>query len=676
MRDPLSITREPAQNQGLDFAYLQAQGTEIIQQLSGHIWTDYNEHDPGVTILQQVCYAITELSYRASLPLTDLLCQQPSGEINPRRQALYRPQWILPCNSLTVDDYRRLIIDRLPEVANCWLLTSADIEVKEGVKEGVKKGIKGLYQLYLYVPDSSAQAVKVIGAARRLYHQQRNLSEDLASVCLLTPVLTRVEAKVNIDNHVAPFKVMARLLLALDQLLAPRVQRDALAYWLNQGVPSEDIFNGPLMLNGLIGDDQLQNKAKGIPLADMLMTLVAVVGVLNVTHVSATLVTRGICYRGHDVVPVAAEELLQLDLSPDCDQAFSITLYHNGKALAVNRNLVLIEWQKLLAGIEQGYDLAEEYEQYFAFPSGTSRDLSHYYSIQQLFPAVYGIAEQGVGQGIGSAESPARQAQIKQLKGYLLVFDQLLANYYAQLAHAKDLYSTSRTLQHSYFYQTLDTSVPNVKPLLNHSPGPEGYRKGLKALVQGDDPFDCRRGRFLDFLLAMYGQTLESIDSPEHKNKAKLDWLIGLIEGTFGRGRAMDIFAEQDKQRHAGMQIKTRIELTMGKKDRLYVVEHLLLRHCRQNESFDYNFTLTVVIAGTEVQCASDDYRRTAKAVVRRNVPAHLALHYLFLPPAQWPAFEKTYLLWREALKSTDEAACCQACMALQAHLSGLESIL
>ncbi|QDM29033.1 hypothetical protein FNL56_25060 [Tardiphaga sp. vice304] len=57
--EPSTITPAAPANHGLDYAWLKQHGTERIQQLAGQIWTDYNEHDPGVTTLEQLCYALT-----------------------------------------------------------------------------------------------------------------------------------------------------------------------------------------------------------------------------------------------------------------------------------------------------------------------------------------------------------------------------------------------------------------------------------------------------------------------------------------------------------------------------------------------------------------------------------------------------------------------------------------
>jgi len=76
MADPKFISKELNQKSGLDFHFLKKKGLEYIQQLAGENWTDFNEHDPGVTILEQLVYALTELGYRSSLDFKDLLASQ------------------------------------------------------------------------------------------------------------------------------------------------------------------------------------------------------------------------------------------------------------------------------------------------------------------------------------------------------------------------------------------------------------------------------------------------------------------------------------------------------------------------------------------------------------------------------------------------------------------------
>jgi hypothetical protein len=116
----LTISKTPALTNDQDYAFLLQAGLTYIQKLGSNNWTDYNEHDPGITILEALCYAITELGYRTSLPMQDLLTEA-DGTISSA-QTLYTAKNILTQSPLNVADYRKLLID-IVGVHNAWLLT-------------------------------------------------------------------------------------------------------------------------------------------------------------------------------------------------------------------------------------------------------------------------------------------------------------------------------------------------------------------------------------------------------------------------------------------------------------------------------------------------------------------------------------------------------------------------
>ena len=60
---------EPAE----DFYRLRREGIGFIEQMGHDSWTDYNIHDPGITILEALCYAITDIAYRAGWDIKDLM---------------------------------------------------------------------------------------------------------------------------------------------------------------------------------------------------------------------------------------------------------------------------------------------------------------------------------------------------------------------------------------------------------------------------------------------------------------------------------------------------------------------------------------------------------------------------------------------------------------------------
>ncbi len=104
---------------GLDQSALYALGLAHVQDIAGRIWTDYNVHDPGVTTLELLCYALTDLSYRASLPMQDLLASAANNAAEMQKQ-FFGAARILPNRPLTLLDYRKLLID-LPGVKNAWV---------------------------------------------------------------------------------------------------------------------------------------------------------------------------------------------------------------------------------------------------------------------------------------------------------------------------------------------------------------------------------------------------------------------------------------------------------------------------------------------------------------------------------------------------------------------------
>ncbi len=573
MADPVTISPSPSSNKGLDYSALKADGIAIIQSLAGEVWTDYNEHDPGVTALEQLCYGLTELSYRAEFSVKDLLTHYQDDKIDEENQALFRPEQILPCNPVTTDDYRKLILDRINGVGNVWL-TPCQSEF----------AINGLYHISLYMPSNLCSCEAPDSArhqVKELYSKHRDLCEDLASIRILVPRLTRVNAKVFINNSSSPELILASIFFQLGLLLAPEVERTSLQAALDEGASAEMIFNGPLLLNGLIDDAQLQGKLSCLALSEIANSIALVNGVIGVndlfvTFPNETEETGKKSSWGSHVIPIPDDIFLQLDTQASGNKnTFSIQLYRDGICVQVNRITVNRELEKLWKNYRRTYNLESEYAQYFAFPKGHYRDVRQYYSIQNQFPNLYGINQYGI---VNNTLNKVRPAQAKQFKGYLLVFDQILANFFAQLERVKDLYSVNPALKHSYFYQYLDKSVPDVEPLLKKLNACENYHTGLPKIIHAQDNFVERRNRFLDVVLALYGQSLEQIgtspvDSESQNAKeliqAKISWLQQLVVGTCERGRAFDYLGRASKNNIAGMEIKIRIQLGMEVSERV-----------------------------------------------------------------------------------------------------------
>lgn len=122
MNGSLTIQKNPALPPQQDYTALRKSGIELIQQLGSALWTDYNIHDPGITLLELLCYATTDLGYRQGFSIEDLLAPK-TGKLNTDEQAFYTARNILSINPLTPNDNRKLLID-LNGVRNAWHLCS------------------------------------------------------------------------------------------------------------------------------------------------------------------------------------------------------------------------------------------------------------------------------------------------------------------------------------------------------------------------------------------------------------------------------------------------------------------------------------------------------------------------------------------------------------------------
>ena len=166
-----------------------------------------------------------------------------------------------------------------------------------------------------------------------------------------------------------------------------------------------------------------------------------------------------------------------------------------------------------------------------AVPEGRYLNLEEYRSIQHDLPLTYGVGLEG----LPDSADDLRKAQVHQLKGYLMFFDQILANYLAQLSHIRDLYSVRRDSNRTeeenrtYFTQTLakegedqnaDNDVPYIEELLireqeGNAKGKENkfgdcvalqYGEYLNCITENETTYHDRRNRFLDHLLARFSE--------------------------------------------------------------------------------------------------------------------------------------------------------------------------
>ncbi len=122
---PVVIDKKRLLLRDQDYNFLRSQGIEYIQKLSGKIWTDHNSHDPGITILEVLSYALTDLGYRTAFDMKDLLTKPGGGFDKSEISSFFPAHEILPVSPLTINDYRKLLV-KIEGVKNAWLNPMTD----------------------------------------------------------------------------------------------------------------------------------------------------------------------------------------------------------------------------------------------------------------------------------------------------------------------------------------------------------------------------------------------------------------------------------------------------------------------------------------------------------------------------------------------------------------------
>ncbi|MFN8714046.1 MAG: hypothetical protein ACK5Z2_14455 [Bacteroidota bacterium] len=526
------IRRNAVLYPGMDFFSLRNEAIAYIQKLAGDEWTDYNEHDPGVTILDQLCYAITDLSYRNSFDAADILTgdKQFSGKNN---DTFFEPEEVLHCHALCSNDWRKLIIDKVNNVRNAW------VEVTERAP-GV---LPGLYNIIVEVTQSvkTEEDRKAIEQnVKAVFYNHRNLSEDINSVVVLKHRNIKIKAVIDIDDYINTEETLAALFLKLQEILTRPVRLYTLTQMLEKGYPMDDIFSGPRLTNGYIIDHEMYPRITHIHYARLIRALQEVPGVKHISNFSIEGGddNTGIFRLGHDESPV-------LDSKANEQGNYGITLRKSHIPVIIDANIVESIFLIMMLAQPKSYIPGQHAQvlKDFAKRHGRNRNLSFYRSIQYDFPPIYGIGEYGIGSdalsegfqssksGHFGANSEQRRALARQLKGYLHIFEQLLANQLQQLAGIPELFSLNQQTMRTYFPAT-DLAIPEKEVIECEKHQSEqnqqlrehiamykaglipaqgiSYKEALLLLMKQKDPYYDRRNKILDHLLARFGVTISS----------------------------------------------------------------------------------------------------------------------------------------------------------------------
>lgn len=513
----ITLPKNVASGDDLDYAFLRQKGQEYIEQLSGNIWTDYNEHDPGTTILEMLCYAITDLGARISMPLENILTP-PEGEGSVADQ-FFRATQILPSKPVTEADYRKLFID-IEGVKNCWLkkfektvyvdckndaLSYNEKDFAAVDKEDHRNFIlNGLYRIIVdfdeqileEAEDPEEKKAAIISEITDLYHKNRNLCEDLVTVDEIETFPVQVCASIEVETEADEELVHAKVLRAIDSYFSPDLYFHSLQEMLKRGYKSEEIFEGPLLSHGFIDPVELANAKlrKEVRLSDLIQSIMNIDGVKLIRDISISKCDSNSDTETKDEWLVCIPD----DQKPARCNLSAFSYYKSVLPVNINSKRVKAYLEEIKEKERSQQELASMGMD-IPVPQGEYLSTGETTTIQNDFPETYGIGQVG----LSANASSARRAQAKQLKAYLLFFDQVFASYFAHLNKVKDILSVDNSLAQTYFTQAV-SDVRDLAEIADDYPDNEELLTE-KLLSELDDNIS-RKNKLLDHLLARFAE--------------------------------------------------------------------------------------------------------------------------------------------------------------------------
>jgi hypothetical protein len=490
--DQYTIPSNPELPASQDYAALRATGIGHIQGLSSQLWTDFNVHDPGVTILELLCYALTDLGYRTNFNIKDIFTKPKS--ISPHLgQSVFTAKEILTFHPVTSNDYRKLLLDHFLELRNVWLKpvkppTIPTIFVAKNHAEltyldtGTNPPliVDGLYTVQVELNDSDSFKFRVTTEAeakniKRSVHQKLIKTAICVKIsCVSTLSNTNMSASVPTSNSIRnadPVAVKKLIYKIIYEYITPSLHFYTIAELRAKGRTIEEIFQGSVAENGFIDYVELEafENRKVLYTSDIINLLINKIdGIRSIRKIHFTSYPLDDTGQNIDLEnPLKPSEKYCLHLT-DPNKAFRLRLdilddptdknrinkfsfYFNDLQVPIRVKASDVTIDEIVPRRIKLADFVNDLPEL----KGKNRDLERYYSIQNEFPKTYALGQES----ISDQASDLRKAQRLQLKGYLVFFEQLLADYLSQLNNVSELLSWSdKADDRSYFYQALSTT--------------------------------------------------------------------------------------------------------------------------------------------------------------------------------------------------------------------------
>lgn len=489
----------PVVRDEIAFDALNATMQSSLKTLSQQKWSDTEAHDPGVTLLEAFTYGVTDLAYRHTLPLSDLLTSEsPMGKgLFP---VIFSPENALTCSPVTVDDYRRALLD-LHTTDNehghfyfrdAQLIKEPDLHKYKYYYDKKTRAfsfsdpnddsttaltLNGNYWLYLALNDE-IDRTDAENKVNTFLLTNRNLGEAVSKINWLTPYHLDLAAEIELDDWVVDEQDVAQVLASIYQASERWCTTEIIRYTTQQlrekGMNQDAILEGPWLQHGWIPElpakiDYENSQDKELNL--LVNPLLAIKGVKSIRSLDCPTTS----------VPAGSYACLWSN-TPTHDVVNKITLISKG---GINKTVTVT----MLNGLLPTESLIQVSET--VLPVGQFRKPGDGHPVSALLPPCYGL------------QSLATSTDQQQLHQFMLPFEQMLDNGCQQLAKLPQLLSFDRESGSDVWAQRW--------PVHDTSPAQavhQGYQSALTDYLNSTKSDENKEQNIINYLLGYFDRTI------------------------------------------------------------------------------------------------------------------------------------------------------------------------
>lgn len=427
---------------------------------AGQRWTARGDADPGITLMQAFTWGVSDVSYRHTLPLEDLLSadkDMPAPLTDERLDhhngifaAEFGPERALTSSPVTLEDYRRGLLDLTVDVNGELRFCFRDVQIALQPEDAdyiyvydeksytfnfatdrdkdVSR-VRGAYRLWLTLSPGVTEKKVTDAVLIPWLKAHRNLCEwEIRDMRFVQITTASPDVLLVLDDDLAPEAInpaVARAIWAVNQALLPSPVRQKAAERLAAGETAEQVYNGPQLKYGWIsqlppGRETSKGTLEGYTLPTQALSAVAAGSAAGIDAIE---------WKDPADVKVPEEQQLQFWLTGAgalaTDFSDRVRIYKRGQDItgSADKDEIRKAYNRLSASVYQARPDDTRRVQY-----GRDRHPGFYRTTGSSLPPVYGLQQNEDAFRPGSGDKNAQNLLL-----FLYTFEQLLANSAEQL---------------------------------------------------------------------------------------------------------------------------------------------------------------------------------------------------------------------------------------------------